>query len=1083
MKPPPLDLESCLQRHGQALRALAGELVRDPVAADDAVQEVWLAALQRPPRHHGSLGGWLATALHNVARVWHRKERRRAVHEGERAARAALSTADDRDGASREQRAHDLLRAVEGLEPAQRDAVWQRYFEGRPPRVIAAVSGVPVATVKSRLQRALGTLRARLEQEEERDGGGDWRAGFAMAFGLREHAAAGVGAGGGTAVTALAAGGVLMATWTKVAAAAVAVIAVAAWWCWPDAARSEPLAGGAGGHAPVPVAAASAPSAAADASATPAPPSGDAPRQAAPAVVTPDPALATVRGRCVDAAGNAVTGCTVSLRGWLGRADRAQEWLPEHGSEPVQLEQQVAADGTFAFRFVPPPYVFQLWIDGEAWARASRSLSSIERGADVDAGDFVMVPGATLRGRVVDAAGIDVADVQVDAKRTSTASRGEGDYAAARTRADGSFAFSFALPLGDYELRVGDDHTVQEPQSLRLDRPGLHDVRVVAAQSDLPSIRGTVVDGDGRPVAWADVGAVDERGQPVARAQSRRDGTFTVRCRLGDPAAKVRLVAGGDGTRDAVPGEPVAWGARDVTLRVPVRATLTVFVADAHGAPLAGCTVRLGPEDSSRWSLGGPSNVARTGADGTVRFQASAPGRHVVIAEFAKSRGLRPRIEPVTLDGRAQRVEVRVGIEVARRIRVVDGAGEPSAGTLVQLCEPSADAGPAPVEVLAPGEWFASATGGTRKVLVFEQGHTDRDGALVLHGMPGRALSLRVLGPGHVPAERDDLQFGVDGEYVVTVAHGARVRGKVEPPEAVAELKRLAGQSKPGHAPQDHRARVQLLSGRTRLPGNVHYGSITPDLERFVLAPDGAFDVSGLPPGTWDVAIAYWERSESMSRSHRFELGTHQLTEGALLDLHADLTALLPGTVRGLVLCDGAPYAEAMLAVDFPPAPDGSTPTACFVKTDSEGRFELTTKPGTYTLRHGREGGVATPELVVTRGEVTEQTFGLPSGAVLLRLVTADGLPAGDVGVHLERGRRAEVRTAADGTARLVLSPGDVALFALPRRMQQRERDEPQFLRSESQPAPADWIELGTTTVTAGRTTPLELRLPADWAK
>src|SRR5688572_5621324 len=162
MSRPPFDAAAELHRHGAALRALAIELVRDANVADDVVQDVWLAALQRPPRHHDSLGGWLATALRNVARGRQRKQRRRAAHEAERARTLPLSTGDadgpgDASAPSREQRAHALLRAVEALDPVHRDVVWQRFFDGKPPRAIAAATGVPVATVKSRLQHALGT--------------------------------------------------------------------------------------------------------------------------------------------------------------------------------------------------------------------------------------------------------------------------------------------------------------------------------------------------------------------------------------------------------------------------------------------------------------------------------------------------------------------------------------------------------------------------------------------------------------------------------------------------------------------------------------------------------------------------------------------------------------------------------------------------------------------------------------------------------------------------------------------------------------------------------------------------------------
>ena len=78
----------------------------------------------------------------------------------------------------------DSVRAVtEALwalpEPYQSTLV-QRYFEELQPSRIAARSGVPLATVKSRLQRGLELLRQTLERRDGRS----WRTAIGPAFGL-----------------------------------------------------------------------------------------------------------------------------------------------------------------------------------------------------------------------------------------------------------------------------------------------------------------------------------------------------------------------------------------------------------------------------------------------------------------------------------------------------------------------------------------------------------------------------------------------------------------------------------------------------------------------------------------------------------------------------------------------------------------------------------------------------------------------------------------------------------------------------------------------------------------------------------
>src|SRR6185503_5300852 len=61
----------------------------------------------------------------------------------------------------------ELVSAVLELDEPYRSIVLLRYFEELPPREIAARTGIPLATVQSRLQRALARLRERLDGEHQ----------------------------------------------------------------------------------------------------------------------------------------------------------------------------------------------------------------------------------------------------------------------------------------------------------------------------------------------------------------------------------------------------------------------------------------------------------------------------------------------------------------------------------------------------------------------------------------------------------------------------------------------------------------------------------------------------------------------------------------------------------------------------------------------------------------------------------------------------------------------------------------------------------------------------------------------------
>lgn len=228
---PPHIVARELAANGQALRTLARDLV-GPGDAPDLVQETALRALRSPPPAPHGLGPWLATVLRNLAGN-HRRDRLRrrlgegALGEGREPAVAAADLAARREA----------LRAVS-------DALWQlpepyqgtlvsRYFENLTPTQIAERTRVPVATVKSRLQRGLQRLR---DQFDARDR--SWRA-------VLPIAAASAPVPGLLATTTA----ILMTPTTKVLSAA-AIVAVAAClvFAWnrnePAPARDEASNGG-----------------------------------------------------------------------------------------------------------------------------------------------------------------------------------------------------------------------------------------------------------------------------------------------------------------------------------------------------------------------------------------------------------------------------------------------------------------------------------------------------------------------------------------------------------------------------------------------------------------------------------------------------------------------------------------------------------------------------------------------------------------------------------------------------------------------------------------------------------------------
>ncbi|MEM8711605.1 MAG: sigma-70 family RNA polymerase sigma factor, partial [Planctomycetota bacterium] len=142
---------------------LARSLVRDESTAEDVVQDASDAYLASPPRDLRSSRAWLAQVVRRMAGKSHRTRARAAARE------AAVARPEMQPGAIDEvDRQLDaqatLIRFLQALPEAQREVVKLRYHDDMSPKVIAGHLGVPVSTVHTRLQRALGKLRIEMDR-------------------------------------------------------------------------------------------------------------------------------------------------------------------------------------------------------------------------------------------------------------------------------------------------------------------------------------------------------------------------------------------------------------------------------------------------------------------------------------------------------------------------------------------------------------------------------------------------------------------------------------------------------------------------------------------------------------------------------------------------------------------------------------------------------------------------------------------------------------------------------------------------------------------------------------------------------
>ncbi len=190
-------LPQTLEEHGSFVRSLARSLLADPQGADDLAQDAWVAAMERPPRHAENLRGWFATVVHRLARQARRNAELRSLREA--ASARPEAQADASEGLVRSEVLRSVFEAVLSLEEPYRETVLLRFYEGLSPSEIAARTGTPIATVRSRQQRALEHLRSRLDREWDGDRKA-WCRGLRPLLGAGKHASLGAGGAGGFAL-------------------------------------------------------------------------------------------------------------------------------------------------------------------------------------------------------------------------------------------------------------------------------------------------------------------------------------------------------------------------------------------------------------------------------------------------------------------------------------------------------------------------------------------------------------------------------------------------------------------------------------------------------------------------------------------------------------------------------------------------------------------------------------------------------------------------------------------------------------------------------------------------------------------
>ena len=162
-------LDVLYQRYHRELYGLAYSIVSDHQLAEDLIQEtfvrVWRRAASYSPQM-GSVRGWLFAILRNYAIDYLRKQRQRStpreVPLGEIECDERLALEDTWEEVWRREERAQLCRAMASLSEKQRMVIELGYFQGYTHIEIAAMSGLPLGTVKSSMRLGLLALKREL---------------------------------------------------------------------------------------------------------------------------------------------------------------------------------------------------------------------------------------------------------------------------------------------------------------------------------------------------------------------------------------------------------------------------------------------------------------------------------------------------------------------------------------------------------------------------------------------------------------------------------------------------------------------------------------------------------------------------------------------------------------------------------------------------------------------------------------------------------------------------------------------------------------------------------------------------------
>jgi RNA polymerase sigma factor (sigma-70 family) len=160
-------LEALYERYGRPAYSLARRILTEEMLAQDVVQEVFLSLWREAGRFdagRGTVATYLLSMTHHrsvdVVRREESLRRWRTSDEGLELEPDPKARVEDQAEAS--ERRAEVRAALKDLPDVQREALLLAYFGGYTQREVAALAGVPLGTVKTRMAAGMRKMKAAL---------------------------------------------------------------------------------------------------------------------------------------------------------------------------------------------------------------------------------------------------------------------------------------------------------------------------------------------------------------------------------------------------------------------------------------------------------------------------------------------------------------------------------------------------------------------------------------------------------------------------------------------------------------------------------------------------------------------------------------------------------------------------------------------------------------------------------------------------------------------------------------------------------------------------------------------------------